>query len=651
MSLLDNVSPQDFQRAVCRGYERLSAFRAARVKFLRAMTGGYYDNTGGGGAAHTLNVIFHACRVLIPNLVLNYPKHVVDTPYLEHKEYAELMGLALSYHDKKIRIRDKYCRAIMDAITTLGILKTGLGSSDSVITLDDNTTVDPGEVYTEVVDFDNFVVDPNSREHMFKDATWMGDRIQIPREALLDSGLYDNELVEKLPRIGTLKDDTRASDLSMVQINVDENYEMEDMVEIVELWVPSDNSVVTVAGGEDTIFEDFLRVSDYYGVDEGPYTLMSFSPPVSGNPLPVPIIGTWYDVAISLNRVAKKEMENAEAKKTVYAYKRQSSDDANAIRDAMNGQGVACDDPDSVKPIEIGGQKASEMQQVQMLMDMFNTFANNPNQIGGFSSAAKSATAANMLQQNANIGLEDMRDKVYIMASEEARRRAFYFHTDPLIHIPMVKSEQKPATSIIGMDGQPIYYEPPSEQQVQTTLTPEMREGDFFDFTFTIEPESMTRMDSKGRLQTELAFSQQVLPGVTAAAQAMQGIGIPFNARGYLIRMARDAGIDWLQEVLMDPQFAQEYAMRSAMGPQPDGNTQAVESKTQQGQPNAGANPMAAIAQNGQPGQVMGAAPGQLQIARQAAQAGAQNSQRLLGTAVRRSIGGTPALAPNLGGT
>lgn len=649
MSLLDNVSPQEFQRAVTRGYERLAAFRATRVKFLRAMCGGYYDNTGGGGAGHTLNVIFHAIRVLVPNLVLNYPKHAVDTPYVEHKEYAELMGLALSYHDKKIRIRDKYARAIVDAIATLSILKTGLGSSDSTIALDDNTTVDPGEVYTENVDFDNFVVDSNSREHMFRDATWMGDRIQLPRMALLDSGLYDNALVEKLPRMGTLKDDTRASDLSMNQIQPQENWDMEDTVEIVELWVPSDNSIVTVAGGEDIIFEEYLRQTDYYGVDEGPYTLMSFSPPVPGNPLPVPIIGTWYDIAISLNRVAKKEMENAEAKKTVYAYKRQSADDANAIRDAMNGTGVACDDPDAVRPIDIGGQIPSEMQQITMLMDMFNTFANNPNQVGGFSSAAKSATAANMLQQNANIGLEDMRDRVYIMASDEARRRAFYFHTDPLIHIPMIKTQKKPANAITSMTGQPLYYEPSSEEQVQATLTPETRSGDFFDFTFTIEPESMTRMDSKGRLQTELAFSQQVLPGVTAAAQAMSALGIPFNAKGFLIRMGEDAGIDWLREVMMDPEFAAESAMKQALGPQPDGNTQRTEQETQQ--PNASANPASAIAQNGQPGQVMGAPPGQLQMARAAAQASSQDSQRMIGSAVRRSIGGAPAIKPNLGGT
>jgi hypothetical protein len=106
-------------------------------------------------------MIFNAVRVLIPTMVMNFPKHFVMTPYLAAREYATLLGLALDQHDMKINIRDTYRAGIVDALFTLGVLKTGLCESDSVLAMDDlEGHIDPGTVYTEKVDYDNFVVDP-----------------------------------------------------------------------------------------------------------------------------------------------------------------------------------------------------------------------------------------------------------------------------------------------------------------------------------------------------------------------------------------------------------------------------------------------------------------------------------------------------------
>jgi hypothetical protein len=93
------------------------------------------------------------------------------------------------------------------------------------------------------------------------------------------------------------------------------------------------------------LFEDYLRVDDYYGVKEGPYTLLTLTPPVPGNPLPVPSVGIWNDLHVLANRMAKKIIEQAERQKDVMAYRAAAADDAEELRNASDGESVKVDDP------------------------------------------------------------------------------------------------------------------------------------------------------------------------------------------------------------------------------------------------------------------------------------------------------------------
>lgn len=636
MSLTSEVTPKKLQLAVNRGFERMANFRDARLHFIKSYTGPYYDQVEGETGNAAINLIFNAVRVLVPTMVMNFPKHTIQTPYLAVRQYAELLGLALDQHDMKIDIRNIYRRVIVDAIFTMGILKTGLAQSDSVYAIDDLTRIDPGTVYTEAVDFDNFVVDPNCREHMFRDATFMGDRLTVPRKMLLDSGLYNNDLIERLPRAGDTSDpDRRADSLSKEGISQQDNSDLEDDVEIVELWVPSAKAIVTVPGTKDVVFDDYLRVDDYYGVDEGPYTLLTLTPPVPGNPMPVPMVGVWFDLHTLANRMAKKIVEQAERQKTIIGYKRASSEDAAQVRDAGDGEGVAMDDPDAVREFNLGGQINSNEKQLDNLEGWFNMMAGNPAQVGGQNIEAKSATAANLLQQNAGVGLEDMKDMVYQMAAGEARKRAWYFHTDPMMKIPLVQRQQQPP----GITPQGQWLMTPTMQDVQVILTPEARSGDFIDFVFSIQPESMGRVDSKVRLQQEQAFAQQIMPAVMTAAQVAINLMIPFDATSFLVRMAKDMGITWLDEVMYNPQFQQQMQQQMMMGPQ------AQNSKGQVApQPNP--NLSGQIAQNGQPSNVMG--PPQQQNPNADAQSGANDSQRLIRSVLSGAFGKPAALGGDI---
>lgn len=615
------ISPKQVQDSVQRGFKRLANFRGARVMFLRQFAGPYYDRPKGDIGREALNLIFNAVRVLVPRIVMNFPKHHVESRFLASRDYAELLGLALDYNGKTIGLKDVYRGVVVDAIFTLGIMKTGLAEADSVLAFDEDTKVDVGTIYTDRVDFDNFVADPNSQDHLFRDAAYLGDRITVARQTLLESGLYENDLIEQLPRVGEDAKRNAASNLSMRSVQASENADFEDEVAIVELWVPEANVMITVPGSKGTVFDRYLRVDDYYGPDEGPYTLLGLTPPMPSNPLPIPAVGIWHDLHVLANKMAGKVIDQALQQKNVLAYRRSAADDAAELRDAGDGEAVAVDDPDGIKVHSFGGQQQSNEIMTAQLHNWFNMMSANPQGIGGQSLDAESATEARILQGNANIGLEDMKDLVYQAAASEARKRAWYLHTDPFIKVPLIRRDQIPAQYQQTAMG-PVMTQPPEIVDRQVILTPEARRGDWLDFTFEIQPESLGRVDAQTRLRQAMDFAVRVMPAATQVAQTMLLLQIPFDIKAYIVRMAKDIGIDWMDEVFYDPQFQAKMMQMMMSGPGPAGS---------RGQPGssggAGDGGMAALMQNGQPGTVMAGMPTEMQQGRQDAQQGANVGQ------------------------
>ena len=614
-----NVSPRKVQEAVERGFKRLSNFRSARLMFLRQYVGQYYDKESGEIGTEAINLIFNAIRILVPNIVMSFPKHEVVSRFLANKDYAELLTLALNYQAKAIDLKTTYRKAIIDAIFTLGIVKTGLAESDSVYAFDEYSKIDAGTIYSETVDFDNFVADPNSRDHLFRDASFLGDRLSVPRKNLLESGLYKNELIERLPGTGDMLSPRRANQLSRNEIRDRDNYEFEDEVEIVELWVPDAHVIITVPGSRNTPMDDYLRVDDYYGSDKGPYTFLALTPPVSDNPIPVPMVGVWHDLHILANRMAKKVINQAERQKDIVFYRRAAADDAAEVQGATDGEAIAVDDTESLKTVSFGGQQQSNEVMTSQLQSWFNMMAANPQGVGGMTLDADSATEARILQGNANIGLEDMKNMVYQFAAEEASKRAWYLHTDPFIEMPLIRRDQIPAQYAMTAQG-PVTTQPARSEDRQVILSPEARRGDWLDFSFDIQPESMGRMDSATRLQQAMTFAIKVLPSVLQSAIIMAQLQMPFDTKQYLIKLAHEAGIDWLDQVFYDPEFQIKVLSMMMQGVNP------ATSQGQVGQPSPTAG-MAAILQNGQPGNIPKAPPVGNLLINQQAQEGANQGQ------------------------
>ncbi len=545
------VTPQKIQAVVRRGFERTRTYRRAQAMFIKEFVGRYYATTRGTTGEEPLNLLFTTLRTVVPNLVMRNPVNDVTTKVTQYKQYADLLGLALnqSQEDRKLEM---ILRAwIIDAFFGIGIAKTGISASGEMIQYGDQN-IDPGQVYTKLVSIDDFVFDPVCTS--LYESSFLGDLIHVPRQILLDTDGYNHDLVKRLPR-SKYGDHKKTEEISKRNNSQLEMLELQDYVDVVELWVPEAGALATIPDPRQTTFDEYIRLTDFYGPKEGPYTFLSFTPPVPKNPLPVAPVSLLYDMHIMANRMLVKIMDQADRQKDILGYNPAVADEAEDIRTAKDGDCVAMTDPKGAQIFSYGGQDRGNEAMLGQIQMWYNYMAGNPDQAAGnMTSGTKgskeTATRSNILEGNAAITTDDAKHIIYTQTSEISKKEAWYLHTDPLIEMPLTKRTS-------------------GGEQVQLWLTPDQRQGDFLRFMFKIKAKSMTLLNPQVKSKRVMEFGTNLLPAVMNSAMIAMQAGIPFNAVKMLTNIAEEMGIteevmDWFD----DPDFEQKMMMYAGMGPQ-----------------------------------------------------------------------------------
>jgi hypothetical protein len=547
-----------FANAVKEGFDRNKRFRKARAMFIKEYVGRYYANEYGLIGEEPINLIFNTIRALVPNLVMQNPVNQVTTEFVPYRDYAFLLSKQLDVLGNKLDLKTILRRGIVDSLFLLGIFKTGLAQGGKMLNFGD-VQVDEGQIFTDVVDFDDLVFDSSCRT--LDKAAYIGDCNRVSRQILLDDVEFDHDLVMRLPRSKHPDATHRAEALSQSNMTNQEIYELQDFVDVVELFVPGAEALITIPDPRQAIFENYLAARTYYGPQNGPYTFLALSQPVPGNPLPVPPVGVWYDLHIMANRMMNKVLSQADRQRDVAIYDPSNADEAEDIRTSEDGDTIA-GDPDSVKVVSFGGQNQKNEAIMSQLQVWYNYMAGNPDQIAGIATGADTATGQAILQGNISVGLQDMRGMIDDCAAEINSKHAWYLHTDPLLD-------------------QMLSIRKPGGAMVQLRLTPEQRRGDWFDYTFKIKPKSMRRLDPAVRAKRIIDFGTNTLQSVMMSGQVAMQMGLQFNVQEALSDIAEELGIlDEVQDWFMDPTFMQRVQLMMAMGPQPAGK--ASEEGTQQ---------------------------------------------------------------------
>lgn len=547
----EEVIPIKLQNVVKRGFERGKRYRRARAMFIKEAVGQYYAKQFGLSGDQPINLIFHTIRTLVPHLVMQNPINKLETKIVAQRFYGELLGLAIDQTERDIDLKKTLRGWIVSALFGWGIVKVGLSASGEMLQFGD-IRIDPGQVYASLVDLDDFVIDPICTE--IEQATFMGSRVRVPRQLLLDTKGYDHDLVKKLPHARYTSDGQRIEDMSKQGMSVMEMYSLQDFVEVVELWIPEADALITIPDPKQITFDKYLRVTSYNGPKEGPYVDLSFTPPIPNNPYPVAPVSLWYDIHRMANRMFKKIMEQADRQKDIVFYNPAQADEAIDAQEALDGDWIASMAPKEINTVSIGGQNRGNEVMLQEMQTWYNYIAQNPDQLAGNipqgQRGRETATRSQILQANASIGIEDARNILYDKTAKVSEKIGWFLHTDPMIKLPLTKRKT-------------------GGEQIQLWLTPEQRYGDFLRFTFKLVTRSMSRLDPAIKSKRVIEFATKLVPSLVQSAQMCLQMGVPFNLMRSITDLANELDVlemvsDWFD----DPEFEQKMAMIAQMGPQ-----------------------------------------------------------------------------------
>jgi hypothetical protein len=480
---------------------------------------------------------------------MNDPVNQVTTEILEMKDYAWLMSKALDRLHKQLQMKKILRGWVTDSMFGLGILETGLCASDGVISVGDDVDVDPGMIFTQLIDLDNCTMDPQCTS--LDTASFFGHLVRVRRATLLEVPGLSEELIMKLSKCssGSVNRGERIEDLSKQNALNTELSDIEDFVEVVKIWVPDANAIVYMPDPRITTNEEFIGIKDFYGPKTGPYNFLSFTPPVPNNPLPVSSASISYDLHNMVNRTAKKLMKQIDKQRDVFFYRPMYSDLAQDLTESEDQDWLASDDPNAVNKQSIGGPNAENVAMLNQLQYWYNYIAGNPDQIAGAKTNADTATGQQILQNNANVTIEDARDIIESETAAVSEKHAWYLDTDPLINIPIIKRET-------------------GGKEVQLWLTPEQRRGNITQLTCTIKRRSMQRLDPMIRTKRIFEFTTNVVPAAATTAQMCMKMGVQFNLQKYLTNAAEELGInDFMVDIFNDPEFQKKISIMMQMNP------------------------------------------------------------------------------------
>ncbi|MHC4361187.1 MAG: hypothetical protein ACYSTZ_00065 [Planctomycetota bacterium] len=469
--------------------------RELRKKMLRHYAAGWYENRIGEN--QPLNLIDRAVNIIGPYLVSQNPKvNILPKRGLQStRSFARTMELALEHLFHELMFSDNTLRpAVFNSLFCMGIVKTGIAEAYQVEI--DGITKEVGQPYADSIDFEDYIGDFRARNR--QEQYMEGNSYCLPLEYVCDSGLYKN-----YDRLSTVKErmhDDETSPDYVAKRNMmpfEHKNEIRKMVWLNDIWIPEEGVTVTLP--EEGQGCKPMREVGYDGPEFGPYDSLTyhFFP---NSIVPVPPIYNMVNLNSIINRLLVKMKDQADREKKVMAYELGAADDAELIRNTSDGFTVGVKNTDAFKEVEFGGVSDANFGFVNYLEQQYSIQGGNLYTIGGRESQAETLGQEQMLQANASKQLQDMVLKVHNFTRSITRKLSWYLWSDPYIQIPVIKE-------LAGF-------------KLKVSYTPDVREGDFFDYGFDIEPYSMAMMSPETRYQRLLQLvGQVVLPTAPIAAQ------------------------------------------------------------------------------------------------------------------------------------
>ena len=541
--------------------EKLRAFRNERRAAISQYVGAHY----GGVAMPTLpmNVLAGVVLSMVPNLVGGSTKALCRGRTREANRMAPLLALDLDDWSDEIGWDERLRLTVLDAMFGPAMMWTGVAPGEQYDVED--VLLDAGTVVAERVSLDDYRLDPQARSRTA--ALYEGHVTELPLAYVMDSAVYRNKDHLFPSRANT--GEKRVSGLSGES-------EMPGPVETVrpiELYLPRGfdgrDRALLVTLPPDGMGDLPLRIEDWQGPEEGPYDDLTFHD-VPDNALGLAPVALYVDLHLEINRFVRKMLRQADREKVLTVVEDVAAADGITIRSAEDGQIILVKNKDRVGTIQTGGLAQGKAEVLSALLAFFSRQAGNSDLIGGIRPAAPTLGQEELLSANADIRVEDMRQRVRRFKAAVYRKVAEWRYADPM-HAPTL-TRRLPETDL----------------EVNVPWTPELRAESSFD-QLKVDVQAFSRLqENPDHLAARIInwVNTVALPlSQLAAAQ-----GATLDAEEIMRLTARLQGIEEVDDLVLGGAVGMgiETPNPATQAAQPAGSKSV---RGQRGTPNANATP------------------------------------------------------------
>jgi hypothetical protein len=397
--------------------DQLAPFRKNHLEGIEQYVGSHYSKFG--AKRHVpINLLALFVNVYTRLLTARNPKALVGTPYKGLNRSAHLMKMALNYLTQSMALKDTMRGGVKSAMFSFGVFKMGLGREKELeIGGESHWLVRP---FVDQVDVDNWVHDMNATR--WSGCQFYGDRYQVRYKDLPPE--FQKEETKKWKYNPTETSDLdsgqkRASKLSQGEGGAASGGDrfFEDTVELWDIFIPSENKVLTVPDRDErTVINEMF----WSGPKAGPYLRMSFND-VPDQVMPSAPVNLIRDLHDSVNRVYRKVVSQVERQKSVLLVRGSASKDGSRILKSEDGDIITSDDPAGSVPAQFGGLNQGNLGFVVDAINRFSWISGNIDAIGGLSPQSGTLGQDQLLSQAANQVIEDMQACVMDVVREILR--------------------------------------------------------------------------------------------------------------------------------------------------------------------------------------------------------------------------------------
>lgn len=502
----DPDSKKDLSRlrgAMTASHKKLEPFRLGRELMLRQYVGRNYSDDG-AELGVPVNMIELAFNTYLRFLVAQNPRASVYTAIRKLKPMAHTLELGLDHLFDEIRFVDTIRTFVFEALTGLGVVKTGLMSGGTVEI--GGVTHDVGQPFCDPVLLDDWVFDMSAER--YEQVGFAANRTFIPFELLQESKIFDPNVIKDITPFPKYQDDD-AGQWRSSNLGQSEEGPMEEFYEFIQtwdVWLPMEGLVVTLS---DNAPGRALKVVEWSGPEEGPFILLGFGE-VPGNIMPLSPISAGMDLHMILNKLQRKLSRQAERLKNVTTYTGAAHEDAERLKSSSDGEFLRVDNPGQIETSSYGGVDTNVFVFTQSLKAEFKSIMGNLDTLGGLSTQADTLGQERLLAGNASKRVSAMQDQVTDAVSRITRALAHFLVTDPLIQLPLVKR--------VG------------DIEIPVTLSAEEMETDILDADIRIEPYSMQHRSPGERANALMEiYERLLLPAQVSGELNRQSIGINYQ--------------------------------------------------------------------------------------------------------------------------